>query len=89
MCAPRMTLFDTVCKRGKVLSKSQPLKHKLAFMCRFRELLCFANFLELRSNEVSPHIANVQGSETPRDLSFLPFADGRGEPRARVPIEGS
>lgn len=33
-------------------------------------LACFDKFRELRSNEVSPYIANVEGSEIPQDLSF-------------------
>lgn len=39
-------------------------------MLSYWELVCFDKFLELRSNEVSPYIANVEGSEIPQDLSF-------------------
>lgn len=60
---------DTVCKRG-TFSNSEPLKNKVAFMLGKWELACFDKFRELRSNEVSPYIANVEGSEIPQDLSF-------------------
>lgn len=53
-----------------------------------RELACFDKFLQLRSNEVSRYIPNVEGSEIPQDRSFFPFANRRREPRALAPIEG-
>lgn len=46
--------------------------------------------MELRSNEVSPYIANAEGSEIPQDLSHPPpLANRRWEPRGLVPIEDS
>lgn len=39
-------------------------------MLRWRELACFDKFLELRSNEVSPYMANVEGSEIPQEEFF-------------------
>lgn len=72
-------------KRLCFFSESEPLKNKVAFMLCYCRLSCFDRFLELRSNQVSPYIANVEGSEIPQDLSF----SRRGEPRALVPKEGS
>lgn len=73
MYMQQMSLLTQYAKEVKFFFfffKSVPLKNKVALVLRWRELACFDKFLELRSNEVSPYMANVEGSEIPQEEFF-------------------